>query len=87
MEEGISVMYTPYSGAPTAERINQAEEAFMKQNSAFTDFIYTGNMKLRDFHETEHIQMNHLLAGHVTKLSVSHQQITFPGSVSGKGVI
>lgn len=41
-EEGISVMYTPYSGDPTAEHISQAEEAFIKQNSAFTDFIYTG---------------------------------------------
>uniref|UniRef100_A0A3Q1J7H8 Uncharacterized protein n=1 Tax=Anabas testudineus TaxID=64144 RepID=A0A3Q1J7H8_ANATE len=40
-EEGISVMYTPYSGDPTAEHVSQAAEAFMMQNGAFTDFIYT----------------------------------------------
>lgn len=45
-EEGISVMYTPYSGDPTAEHVSQAAEAFMMQNAAFTDFIYTGMFQL-----------------------------------------
>ncbi|XP_040895419.1 spermatogenesis-associated protein 16-like [Toxotes jaculatrix] len=40
-EKDISVIYTPYSGGPTAKDISQAAEACMKQHPGFTDFIYT----------------------------------------------
>uniref|UniRef100_A0A3P8U5Z9 Spermatogenesis associated 16 n=1 Tax=Amphiprion percula TaxID=161767 RepID=A0A3P8U5Z9_AMPPE len=41
LEKDICVMYTPYSGEPTAKDIDQAQEACMKQHPAFTDFIFT----------------------------------------------
>uniref|UniRef100_A0A3Q1FDE0 Spermatosis associated 16 n=1 Tax=Acanthochromis polyacanthus TaxID=80966 RepID=A0A3Q1FDE0_9TELE len=40
-EKDISVMYTPYSGEPTAKDIDQAQEGCMKQHPAFTDLIFT----------------------------------------------
>ncbi|XP_051233435.1 spermatogenesis-associated protein 16-like [Dicentrarchus labrax] len=41
MEKDISIMYTAYTGNPTAKDISQAEEASMKQHPVFADFIYT----------------------------------------------
>uniref|UniRef100_A0A3B4VLV3 Spermatosis associated 16 n=1 Tax=Seriola dumerili TaxID=41447 RepID=A0A3B4VLV3_SERDU len=39
--EGISVIYTPYHGDPTAKDISQAIKTSIKQHPAFTGFIYT----------------------------------------------
>ncbi|XP_008277524.1 spermatogenesis-associated protein 16 [Stegastes partitus] len=42
VEEDICVMYTPYSGEPTAKDISRAEEACMEQHPALTDLLFTG---------------------------------------------
>uniref|UniRef100_A0A3B4YVZ5 Spermatogenesis associated 16 n=1 Tax=Stegastes partitus TaxID=144197 RepID=A0A3B4YVZ5_9TELE len=39
VEEDICVMYTPYSGEPTAKDISRAEEACMEQHPALTDLL------------------------------------------------
>uniref|UniRef100_A0A3B4WIV6 Spermatosis associated 16 n=1 Tax=Seriola lalandi dorsalis TaxID=1841481 RepID=A0A3B4WIV6_SERLL len=39
--EGISVIYIPYHGDPTAKDISQAIKTSIKQHPAFTGFIYT----------------------------------------------